>query len=341
MALWLVRGGRHGQHEQKYLAENRVYATWEGFNVDFRTLPTREEFRQALADTYTDAPKGKISNNLGQLWLFGNGMEVGDWIAMPLKNKAAIAFGEIKGGYQYHPKAKDPYFHSRKVKWLDKEVPRSIFDQDLLYSFGAFMTFCQIHRNDAENRVKAMAAKGWKSVAVATSELDLASGDEAIDLERLAQDQIAKLVIARFKGHDMERLVDAILQAQGYTTYRSPKGPDKGVDILAASGPQGFDSPRICVQVKSGDTPVDHPTLQQLVGSMQSVGAEFGLLVSWGGFKSSVDKVHAQHFFKVRLWDQDALIEQLLKNYDKLDEDVRTELPLKRVWTVATFEEGD
>jgi len=73
---------------------------------------------------------------------------------------------------------------------------------------------------------------------------------------------------------------------------------------------------------------------------MQNVQADQGLLVSWGGFKSSIDKELAVQFFRVRLWDQKALIEQLLQQYDKLDEDIRAELPLKRVWTVAETDEG-
>jgi predicted Mrr-cat superfamily restriction endonuclease len=33
-----------------------------------------------------------------------------------------------------------PYRHSRAVKWVNLDVPRSVFDQDILYSFGAIMT---------------------------------------------------------------------------------------------------------------------------------------------------------------------------------------------------------
>ncbi len=165
--------------------------------------------------------------------------------------------------------------------------------------------------------------------------------DVPTDLARLARDEIAKVIITKFKGHGMERLVDAILRAQGYTTHVSPEGPDKGVDILAATGPLGFREPRLCVQVKSTDSPIDHPTLSQLVGTMQAVQAQQGLLVSWGGFKSSVEKERAAQFFRVRLWDQDDLIDQLLAHYDILDDDIRAELPLKRFWAVAVQDDGE
>jgi len=134
-------------------------------------------------------------------------------------------------------------------------------------------------------------------------------------------------------------LVEAILGAQGYTTYRSPEGADCGADILAGSGPLGFVNPRLCVEVKSGDTPIDRPAVDKLLGAVTKFGANEGLFVSWSGFKSNVQKELAASFFRVRLWTQKELLEQLFANYDRLDEDLKAELPLKRIWTVAAQDE--
>lgn len=226
MALWLVRGGKHGQHEQKFLKDNCVYATWDGFSRDFMGFKDRQEMRDALRNTYADASEKAIINYSGQLWPFGHEMKLGDWVVMPLKGKPAIAIGEIAGEYQFHPKADDPYFHSRKVKWLVMDMPRSSFEQDLLYSFGAFMTICHITRNDAEARVRAMAKAGWPPGGGGGPGPGPEPPEEVVDLELLARDRIAKLIISKFKGHAMETLVEAILKAQGYTTYRSPEEPE-------------------------------------------------------------------------------------------------------------------
>jgi len=129
--------------------------------------------------------------------------------------------------------------------------------------------------------------------------------------------------------------------AQGFSTHHSGKGPDGGIDILAAPDTLGFGHPRICVQVKSQTTPLERPVLDQLVGTMQHVGADQGLLVCWGGFKKTVLPEVPRLFFKVRLWDQNDLIDHFLANYDKLDEDLRAELPLKRVWTVASHDSDE
>lgn len=341
MAIWLVRAGAHGEFEKKFLEENRIYLTWEGLSHDLGALKDRGQLRALLEKVYPDAPKGRITNNLGQIWAFSHGIGQGDWIVLPSKQKPAIHVAKVKGGYTFNPNGEDPFFHYMDVDWIAQDVPRTNFDQDLLYSFGAFMTVCQVSRNDAEQRVHKMAENGWKSTGTLLSikakadEEGTDSGEGLVDLDQAARDQLAKLIIARFKGHGMARLVDAVLRAQGYTTFLSPEGPDKGIDILAAPGPMGFGEPRVCVQVKSGDAALDRPTLDQLIGVMQNVQASHGLLVSWGGFKSSIDKEEATQFFRVRLWDQGDLIDQVLSHYGQLDEEIRTELPLKRIWVVS------
>jgi restriction system protein len=207
------------------------------------------------------------------------------------------------------------------------------------------MTICRVRRNNAESRIAAMRADGWtpeklseiiKPLVVAEAEADEAA--EGLDLEEAGRDQIAQLISARFKGHGLTRLVEAILNAQGYTTYRSPEGADGGADILAGAGPLGFGSPRLCVEVKSESGPIDRSAVDKLLGAVSKFGAQEGLFVSWSGFKTNVQKELAASFFRVRLWTQTELLEALFDNYEKLDSDLKAELPLKRIWTVAAQE---
>lgn len=345
MSLWLVRAGGHGEYEQKFLDENRIYLTWDGLNYDLGKIQDRNALRSLLVQVYPGDSKGKISHHAGQIWTFSHRIDKGDWIVLPSKYKPAIHIAEVEGKYIHDSSAQDPFFHSRQVKWLETDIPRTNFDQDLLYSFGAYTTICEISRNNAEHRVREMAKTGWKEgkekKTVKNSETIFEDDTtiESFDLEVMGRDKITRHIAAKFKGHGMARLVNAILQAQGYTTHMSPPGPDRGVDILASQGALGFSSPRICVQVKSGSDPVDRPTLDQLIGTMQNFQAEQGLLVSWGGFKQSVDKEKPSQFFRVRLWDGDDLINQLIEHFDKLDAEIRADLPLKRIWTIAYAED--
>ena len=68
---------------------------------------------------------------------------------------------------------------------------------------------------------------------------------------------------------------------------------------------------------------------------MQNVQAEQGLLVSWGGFSSEVERQRGQQFFQIRLWDRADLIQELLDNYEALDSTMKAEIPLKQIWTVV------
>jgi restriction system protein len=344
MALWLMRAGKYGEHEPRFFEDHRIYLTWsELTNVDLSSAANYDGIKAIMQQQYPGEPARRIGNWSGQVWAFALAMKAGDWVVVPRKSSGSIAVGEIKTGYTFDPSADSLCRHYHAVQWLNEDIPRSSFDQDLLYSFGAIMTVCEIKRNDAEKRVRAMAHKGWHATAVklpvikGEGQAPNPSPDEPeVDLEQLARDTIAKVIIQKFMGHGMARLVEAVLKAQGFTTHLSPEGPDRGIDILAAGGAFGFAAPKICVQVKSGDTPADRPEFTQLIGAMQSVGADQGLFVSWAGFKATVLKEVPVQFFKVRVWNQDDLIEQLLDNYNKLDQDIRAELPLKQIWTIAT-----
>ena len=345
MTVWLIRAGAHGEYEEKFITENRVYVTWEYLDVDLSKLKNKDELTAVMNEKYPDAKPKTIQNWVSQVFPFAHEIQKGDLVVLPLKTQPAIQIGEITGDYHFNPEGPDPYFHWREVKWVGESVPRAHFGQDLLYSFGASMSICRIKRNNAEERLKSMLKNGWKpeTLPKLVTGVTETQGDseEYTNLEDLARDQIAQLISLRFKGHNLTRLVEAILKAQGYTTYLSPEGPDGGADILAGAGPLGFGTPRLCVEVKSGETPVDRSAVDKLLGAVTKFGAQEGLFVSWSGFKSNVHKEMATSFFRMRLWSQKELLEALFANYDRLDEDIKAELPLKRIWTVAAQEQGE
>lgn len=344
MAVWLIRAGAQGEHEQKFLRENRAYVTWEGLDIDLRSLDNRDMLLNALRERYPDEKERTIINWSGQIWPFVNDIKTGDWIVIPLKSQRAVQIGVVRGDYIFEANGPDPYYHWRQIEWIGEAIPRNHFGDDLLNTFGAFLTICRVQSNNAEERLQAMKRNGWQPETVhAIVNAGLTpigiEADSETDIEERAADGIAKLILSRFKGHNLTRLVEAILKAEGYTTWRSTEGTDGGVDILAGAGPLGFGAPRLCVEVKSGDKKIDRPTVDKLIGAISKFGAAEGLFVSWSGFKQNVDKELAPMFFKIRLWTQKELLDALFAVYDKLDEDIKAELPLKRVWTVAVQDE--
>lgn len=347
--LWLVRLGKNGEFENAALRDN-VLRLGFGLTDDISHLKDRDAIIAKMAEVFPDGNPNMHKNFGAQINQFVNVAEVGDLVVTPMKTTGAIAIGRLSGPYKAGPNG-EPY---RAVQWIRTDIPRDRFKQDLLYSFGAFMTVCEIARNDALRRVQAVletgrdpgdgavpvlpansAAKTPASVAVEEIE------DQPINLDQLARDQIERRIASVFAGHDFTRLVAAILFAQGFRTRISPPGADAGVDIVAGNGALGLDSPRIVVQVKSGNVTVDQPTLQGLIGSIHDTHADHGLIVSWGGFTGAVRRRTNELFFRVRLWGREELIDNLLAVYERLPEDIRAELPLRRTWTLVLDEGGD
>ena len=149
MALFLVRAGKHGEQEQRALSNNVVTIGWNDLS-DLSSIRERDDLRSLFEKTYPNAKKSVVANYVGQIWTFLHRIKLNDLVVLPLKTQSAIAIGEVIGAYAYRNDLGLYIFHTRPVKWIKTDISRSQFDQDLLYSFGAFMTVCQVERNNAE-----------------------------------------------------------------------------------------------------------------------------------------------------------------------------------------------
>lgn len=336
MSVWMVRAGRAGERESLALSESLAVIGWDEL-PDLSAVTSRADVEELIRAAHPDAKAKAVLNHAAQVWAFVGRIEDDDLIVLPLKTQSAIAAGRPTGPYEYRPDNPPGSRHVRPVEWIRDDIPRTAFEQDLLYSLGAFLTVCQIKRNNAEERIRAIV-EGRPAPALVPIAADDSVAEEdaaSVDLSSYAQDQIRTFIGQRFKGHGLTRLVDEVLRAQGYHTLVSPPGPDAGVDIIGGRGPMGFEPPHLVVQVKSSDDPADVKVLRELQGVMQSFDAERGLLVSWGGFKRSVYDEARQLFFQVRLWDSDDLIEAMSEHYEQLPDDLQAEFPLQRIWTLV------
>jgi len=59
----------------------------------------------------------------------------------------------------------------------------------------------------------------------------------------------------------MDHLIKVIHKAKGFTTYLGSERPDNGSDIITGEGLIGFESSRICVEVKIHDSAVGRTML--------------------------------------------------------------------------------
>jgi restriction system protein len=334
MTVWTVKGGSNGELEDVCLTKGLIGKRSKVSSLG--DVTSRDDIKQMWAKSYPDMTTKQTSAHAAQLWSLVKRIQDGELVVLPLKTTGTIAVGRVTGPYQHRGSADDDLAHARPVEWLRSDLPRDAFDQDLLYSFGAYTTIGKVRRDLAEERILAVVNETTHLSEDQTDE-EPGSVETAPDIEALAREQIRQRIAQRFDGHGFAHLIAAVLAARGLVTSESPPGPDRGVDILAGAGPLGLDPPRLAVQVKKGTAGVDE--FRSLRGVMENFRAEQGLLVAWGGFRGKVLEEARHAHFSTRLWDADDVLDEVFSTYDKLSDELRSELPLQRVWTLVVPQE--
>ena len=100
MAFWLVRAGKYGEQENLALDKDIVVHGWT-IEKELTTVNSKQEIEDLMHQTSPTAKPKSISNWANQVWAFLHKMKKGDLVALPLKQRSAIAIGWITGDYEY------------------------------------------------------------------------------------------------------------------------------------------------------------------------------------------------------------------------------------------------
>jgi restriction system protein len=155
LTLWVVKGGRGGIREERFLGQSVIGIGWPEVG-DLSRYPDRDALRAAYRGAHPDRPDGHVNTQAAQLWAFGHRMQIGDLVVVPFLGQPEIAIGEIIGPYRWVPDGDPDMPHVRAVRWHVTDMPRAALDRDLRHSFGGSVSVCSVSRNHAERRVRAM-----------------------------------------------------------------------------------------------------------------------------------------------------------------------------------------
>jgi len=135
--------------------------------------------------------------------------------------------------------------------------------------------------------------------------------------------------------YEFQKLVASLLKAMGYhITWIAPPGKDGGVDILAWNDPLGTRPPRIKVQVKREQNPVNVSVLRSFMALLGD--SDVGIFVNTGGFtKDAAEEARTQQSRQVTLITMTRLFELWIEHLEKLDEEARERFPLKPIYFLA------
>ena len=335
--IWLMRLGEEGKYESTSLEEGIALIGFRRFSD--MTGMTEEQIGEMVEKEADD--EAAKPNDKGMLRMIACRMQIGDGIVAHLHNKPGqVAIGRVTGDYEYRAigDGDGERRHLRPVDWLITSMAKSGLGDHLRSYYTARSTVRPIRDPEAADRIRALVVAG--GIDDAPPEPPVAGEDDGgvaggPPIQKIAHEEIADRIHSRFPARELERLVAAVLEAEGYVVQQSAKGADQGVDVLAGHGPMGFDSPKICVQVKHTGSPIGAPDVQKLRGAMQDFGADQGLFVSWSDYTKDATDEARRRFFTLRLWNANDVIDAVCRNYDRLPEEIRAEIPLKQVWTLV------
>lgn len=162
MALWVIKGGPSAERDDRMVDRSLIGIGWSEVG-DLAAYPDREALKSAYRGRHPGASAGHVNAQVGQMWAFIHGIEIGDTVALPLRGRREIAIGEVTGAYRWTDAHGSDLRHVRDVRWIITDAPRSAFESDLLFSMGSGKTLYPVTRNDAERRVRATvgAAGDW------------------------------------------------------------------------------------------------------------------------------------------------------------------------------------
>lgn len=185
--------------------------------------------------------------------------------------------------------------------------------------------------NDAYHEWRRLNPKDDNPTEEPTDET--AEKDNVVNLDLLesdARDGIRKYIISK-SPYEFQDLVAALLRAMGYhTPFVAPKGKDGGIDIIAYLDPLGAQTPRIKVQVKhKPENAIGASEVRALSGVLKA--GDIALFVTSGTYSSDARNAASGNDKFIRLIDGDEFIEMWQEYYDKMSDDDKNMLPLKRI----------
>lgn len=329
--VWMIRAGEAGRLIDKF-AEGYVAVGWQELG-DTSAIQGKDALRQHYLTSYPDEKKGAIANSFAMFYKFHSVVAIDDMVVSYDTGKREYLVGTIVGGYQYQPDLVGDYPHIRKVEWRGR-VSRDDISTTSKNSLGSVLTLFSVNE-DVWNDIDSILS-GTKKKKVTEEQL----AEEGSSLEEIRKEikekahEFIKDKILELTAEEMEELVAAILRGMGYRTRISPKGPDRGVDVMASPDGLGLEEPRIKAEVKHRrKTSMGSQEIRSFLGGLRE--GDKALYVSTGGFSKEAKYEADRSNIPLTLVDLDELATLVVTHYENFDLEGRALIPLVRVYWPA------
>lgn len=332
--MWKVTAGQGNAYVDDFLEKELVAIGWFELGP-IESGASRDEIAALYRENHPQKTKQQIISGVGQIYRFLNEMQEGDEVITYDADKRRYYLGVVASSPQWQEGLVEGLPRIRKVEW-SRQVSRDRLSVNARNTLGAIMAFFNVRKEVADEIRSKVVPVGEEEPPV-SEEVEEAE-DEAV--EELSAEFVEKAGafiedhIATLDWEEMQQLVAGLLRAMGYRTTISKPGPDRGYDIFASPDGLGLEEPRIFVEVKHRKgTTIGSQDVRSFLGG-RSTGDRC-LYVSTGGFTKEARYEADRSNVPLNLLTLPDLRRLLVDHYDRLDEETKALVPLKRIYVLA------
>ncbi len=320
--FWMVRAGEGAFLIDEFENRSVVAVGWSKLD-SLSNVDSPDALRALMAEKYNYFKPGQLRSQTGQIIRFRFEFKNGDNVISYNPQRRVYLVGEFVSDYEYDSEMPE-YKHIRRVKWVGA-VDRDKLSAPAKNSLGAISTIFKVNDEVANEIFSLLKGDSKDSFEGEEKDLENIKDDMVENAHEFIKDKVAKL-----DWEEMQELVAGLLRGMGYKTTVSPRGPDRGRDIIASPDGLGFEDPRIVVEVKHRTGSMDSQKIRSFTGGLRP--GHKGLYVSTGGFSKDARYEAERSNIPITLIDLDALVKLLVEYYDKIDVDTKLLVPLAKIY---------
>lgn len=338
--IWFVRAGKESVYAEDFIQRNIVAIGWPELGSIDQSI-AKPKLIQLYQQTFAGHSEGRAQVSVSQIIRFMQEIKVGDAVMTHDRDKQIYYLGRILSDCKWRPELDPELRRARDVEW-QSQISRSILTSDAKNTLGAIQTLFLVRGKVAtEVQAKAIPVQQALATPTPTATAPQSSPTEQSEVERENRaelleksEQAIEDRIVRLQWDQVQELVAGILRAMGYRTTVSPRGSDRGVDVFASPDGLGLEEPRIFVEVKHRPTTtMGSQDIRSFIGG-RSAGDKC-LYISTGGYSKEARYEADRSSIPINLLGIVELRKLFVDYYEKLDEEIKSLIPLKRIYVLA------
>lgn len=325
--MWMVRAGE-GAYLIDAFEKGFIAIGWNEIG-DLTNTKHQEEIKKLYQQFYKDEPPAKSANAIAMIYKFRTLLKQGSTVITYNPNTRIYLIGHITSDYYFDKQVIRDSYHLRKVEWQSK-VPRDKLKITSRNSLGSTLTLFQVNEEVSQDIRSVISSRNTPNNLITITE-------EKEELDQLKEDTVARaheLIKDRILSLDpdkMEHLVAALLRAMGYKSKVMPKGPDRGVDVLASPDGLGLETPRIKAEVKHRpNSPMGSQEIRSFLGGLRE--GDRALYISTGGFSKDAKYEADRANIPLTLLNLDELALLIEAHYESFDLEGKLLIPLVKIY---------